>query len=251
MIGGLQQSWRSWAPAALTLAGIALGLWAAIEEASLTRFANRDAAALVNGQPIPREDVDRAFVSLSSDRRTPMTAEDRARVLERLIEDELLAQRAVAMGLASSDPNARKVLVRSLIDSIVLTQEPLNDMALEAFYNANQNLFVSPPMLSVAGAEGPVPGLPSTPMTVDKLKDYLGAGAEALLPLSPGQTAGPFKFAGQSFTLRVSARSGGAPLTFAEARPQVAARAQAERDGRRLRDYLDGLKRRAAIERFE
>jgi hypothetical protein len=106
-------------------------------------------------------------------------------------------------------------------------------------------------MLSVEGVEGPVPGLPSTPMTIDKLKDYLGAGAEALLPLAPGQTAGPFKLAGQGFTLRVTARAGGEPLDFAAARAQVLARAQAERDGRRLRDYLDGLKRRAAIERFE
>jgi hypothetical protein len=251
MIARALQEWRRWTPAALTVAGIIFGLWAAIDEAAWARFANRDAAALVNGQPIARDDLDRAFVSLSSDRRTPMTAQDRARVLERLIEDELLAQRAVALGLASSDPNARKVLVRSLIDSVVLTQEPPDEAALKAYFDANPSLFVSPPLIAVAGVEGPVAGLPTTPMTLDKLKDYLGAGAEALLPLTPGQTAGPFQFAGRTFSLRVVARTGGAPLAFAAARDQVLARYQNERNGQRLRDYLDTLKRRAAIERFE
>lgn len=251
MIPNLLQRWRSWTPPALTVVGIVLGLWAAIDEAKLTRFAHRDAAALVNGQPISRDDVDRAFVSLSTDRRTPLTQDDRAKVLERLIEDELLAQRAVALGLASSDPNARKVLVRSLIDSIVLTQEPLAEADLRRFYEANRSVFVSPPVLTVTGVEGAVPGLPATGMTIDKLKDYVGAGAEALLPLDVGQTAGPFRFAGQSFTLRVVAREGGAPLDYTAAREQVLARAQTERDGKRLRDYLEGLKRRAAIERFE
>jgi hypothetical protein len=244
-------SWRVWAPAALTIAGLCLGMAASIQEVRLQRLAHGDAAAFVNGQPIMSDDVERALASMGADRRAALTQADRRKVLERLIEDELLAQRAVALGLPVSDPNARKVLIRGLIDSLVATAPAPTGDELRRYYNANPGLFREADLISVAPEGGPVRGLPATPMTIDKLKDYLGGGAEALAAVPVGGTAGPFSFAGQSFRVRVTARIGGGSPPFDQARDAVLTQYIAVRDGQRLRSYIDSLKRTAKIERVE
>lgn len=245
------QNWRIWAPAALTLAGLCLGLIASIQEIRLQRLAHGDAAAFVNGQPIARDDVERALASFGADKRAQLTREDRDKVLERLIEDELLAQRAVSLGLAATDPNARKVLIRGLIDSLVAAAPPPSEAELRAFFEANADLFRGAEMIAVAPVQGASRGLPASAMTIDKLKDYLGEAAEGLREVPVGGVAGPFRFAGQDFTLRVVSRSGGAPTTFEASREAVTARFVVERDGRRVRAYLESLKRAAKIERAE
>jgi hypothetical protein len=235
----------------LTVAGLALGLAASVQEFRLQRLTHGDAAALVNGHPIARDDVERALASAGADRRAQLTAQDREKALERLIEDELLAQRAVALGLPITDPNARKVLIRGLIDSVVAAAPEPTDAELRSFFAANAALFQAADLISVAPVERAVPGLPGTPMTIAKLKDYLGAQAETLASLPPGGVGGPFRFAGESFTLRVTARQGGGAATFEASREAVRARFIVERDGRRLRAYLESLKRAARIERIE
>jgi hypothetical protein len=247
----MNADWRQWAPAALTVAGLAIGMAASIQEIRLQRLAYGDAAALVNGHPIARDDVERALASAGADRRAQLTRQDRDKVLERLIEDELLAQRAVALGLPITDQNARKVLIRGLIDSVVAAAPEPSEAELRAYFSAHPALFRTADMISVAPVERAVPGLPSTPMTITKLKDYLGAEAETLAALQTGATGGPFRFAGQTFTVRITARQGGGDATYDAVRETVRARFIVERDGRRLRSYLDSLKRAAKIERIE
>jgi hypothetical protein len=243
--------WRRWAPTALTAAGLILGLVASIQEFQLQRLAHGDAVALVNGQPIARDDLDRALAAMGADRRAQLTRQDRDNVLERLIEDELLAQRAVSLGLPVSDPNARKVLIRGLVDSLVATAPEPSDDAVRAYFDANPGLFRAPDMISVAPVGEAVPGLPTTPMTVAKLKDYLGGDAEKLAALSVGATSGPFRFAGRSFEVRITARQGGDTADFTRVRDAVRARLIVDRDGKRLRSYIDSLKRAAKVERTE
>lgn len=245
------ETWRIWAPSVLTVTGLGLGLIASIQEFRFQRLTHGDAAAFVNGQPIGRDDVERALASFGADKRAQLTREDRNKVLERLIEDELLAQRAVSLGLPASDPNARKVLIRGLIDSLVATAPPPTEAELRQYFEANTGLFRGAEMFVVTPIEGAARQLPSSAMTIDKLKDYLGEEAESLRGVPAGGVAGPFAFAGQEFKLRVVSRSGGATTSFDAAREAVSARYIVERDGRRLRAYLESLKRAAKIERAE
>jgi hypothetical protein len=242
--------WKDWLPAALTVAGLGIGLAASIRELNLQRFAHGDAAALVNGRPIAQEDVERALASVGADRRAELTRADRQKVLERLIEDELLAQRAIALGLPETDPNARKVMVRALIDSLTATAPAPSEMELRTYFDANKDLFRSSDLISIEPVEGNVRGLPSTPMTIDKLKDYLGGSAEVLADTPQGGSAGPFTFAGQQFHVRVTARLGGQDQPFEQARDNVLNHYVVLRDGKRLRSYIDSLKRSAKIERI-
>lgn len=250
MILRLLADWRRWTPGALTFAGIVLGLLAAVQDLRVQSVLHGDAAAIVNGHPIMREDLERALAQVGSDRRAALTSTDRLKVLDRLIEDELLAQRAVALGLAVSDPNARKVLIRGLIDSVIAPADEPTEAELRSYFESHREMFRIPGTISVAPIPaGAAPGLPTTAMTLDKLKDYLGSDADQLAPLVQGARAGPFKFAGATFDLIVTARRGGALQTFEAARPQVLARYALDRDAQRVRNYLEGLKRAAKIER--
>jgi hypothetical protein len=78
--------------------------------------------ARVNGRPVLREEFERAFSLVAGDRREPPNATDRARVLERLIDEELLVQHALASGLLGPDAGidgraVRDVVVRTMVET--------------------------------------------------------------------------------------------------------------------------------------
>ena len=58
-----------------------------------------DVVAKVNGVPVRRDDYLRAVAALASDRRNPLDDADRRYVLDRLIDEELFVQHALALGL--------------------------------------------------------------------------------------------------------------------------------------------------------
>jgi hypothetical protein len=249
MISSVMATWRDWVPGAAAFLGLCLGLVSAVEDLRLQRLSYAGAAAAVNGRVVAQEDVDRALATLAQDTRSPLTAQDRMLVLDRLIDDELLAQKALSLGLGASDPNARKILIRSLIDSLIAASPPPSDAELRAFHARNPALFARPVLLTVeTRGERALPG---SPMTIEKLKDYLGESAETLRSAKPGEVRGPFVFAGAEVFLTIIRRDGGNALPFEAARPEVEARYVLERDGQRVRDYLAGLRRAAQIERFE
>lgn len=126
--------------------GAALGLLlatAGIVETAPGRGVPEDAAALVNGVPIRSSSYERALAALARDSREPLSADDREHVLDRLIEEELLVQRAQALGLDRSDPVVRNTLVSAMIESIVAgvgQQEP-DPEEVERFYRENREFF--------------------------------------------------------------------------------------------------------------
>jgi parvulin-like peptidyl-prolyl isomerase len=111
-----------------------------------------DAVALVNGQPIQTEDYARVLAGLGSDRRGGrLEADDRQLVLDRLIEESLLVQRGLELGLPWRDPKVRKDIIASVVDAVVADRAPAapSDAAVAAFYDANRALFARPGRLRV------------------------------------------------------------------------------------------------------
>lgn len=130
--------------------GASVGLAAAA--ASLIEVRARDAAlptavaASVNGHPIRIEDVERAWAALASDRRAPLTDTDRRFVLDRMIEEELLVQHALALGLPRSDRRVRSDLVSAVMGSLVASAdgyEP-SEGEIEQFYAEHAAFFARP-----------------------------------------------------------------------------------------------------------
>ena len=245
------------------------------------------AVARVNGTVIRSEDLERLLAGLASDRRTPPTAADRALVLDRLIEEELLVQHALALGLAKSDRRVRADLVSAVLGSLAAANDGWapDEEEVARFYAENRDYFAGPGRLRVrqvfvaidgAGEEAAreraaraterlragepieavradlgsaeVAPLPDALLPPAKLREYLGPSALlAALDLAPGQASAPVRSAQGWHVLSLVEREAGGAPPLAEIAPQVRAELRRREDDRVLREQLDQLRADADI----
>lgn len=129
--------------------GAALGLaFATTDLLSIERTPTIPAGAVasVNGTPIREEDYARAVSALASDRRSPLEDADRSHVLDRLIDEELLVQRGLDLGLAKRDRRVRADIVAAMLDAVTSeakTTEP-DDEEVAAFFETERDYFARP-----------------------------------------------------------------------------------------------------------
>lgn len=105
-----------------------------------------DAAARVGEHTILRADYERVLAGVENDRRNPIDAATRRRVLDRMIDEELLVQHALDLGLAEVDRRVRGELTSGLIDSIVgeANAEVASDEEVARHYKENIDFFTRP-----------------------------------------------------------------------------------------------------------
>jgi len=134
----------------LLLAGAAIGLALAtmglLERREGPRTLAADAAAIVGDRTIRTVDYRRVLAGVENDLRSPVDDAMRRRVLDRMIDEELLVQRALALGLAAIDRRVRGDLTSGLIDSIVSeadAEEP-DESAIAKHYEENVDFFTRP-----------------------------------------------------------------------------------------------------------
>jgi hypothetical protein len=101
------------------------------------------AAAVVDGTVIEDEAFERAVDLLAADSKNPIGEEDRRHVLDRMIEEELLVQRARELGIDEHDRRVRSLLVSAMIDSILADAQPAEPTREEVaqFYRENGGYF--------------------------------------------------------------------------------------------------------------
>jgi hypothetical protein len=111
-----------------------------------------DAAVRVNGTELAQARYDQLVEALAADRREPLGERERAHVLDRMIDEELLVQRGLAMGLARHDRRVRSDLVAAMIEHATSTAEPgePDTATLREFYGENASYFASAPRLRVS-----------------------------------------------------------------------------------------------------
>ena len=109
------------------------------------------AAARVNGELIRSEDYERMLAGVAQDRRDDVDTAQRRHVLDRLIDEELLVQRGVELGLPRRDRKVRADLTTAVIASIVADTEDIQPTSaqLQAFYDENRSFFTRPGRLRV------------------------------------------------------------------------------------------------------
>lgn len=248
------------------------------------------AIALVNGVPLPRESFDRFVTAVAAERgEAALPPEERERLLERMLDEELLLQRALALGLARHEPTARRAIVQALVASVAGEAEEREprDAELRAFYEAEPERFLRPgaltldvafvsqrdrsereareraaeiarrlragePFDDVVRALGDVAMVPypGGPLPPSTLRRYLGpTAADAALGLEPGDVSAPLRGSDGFRVLVLRGRSDGAAAPYAEIREQVRAEYLRTRGEQALTDYLAELRAEATISR--
>jgi parvulin-like peptidyl-prolyl isomerase len=278
--GARRPGWRS---GTLLAAGAAVGLvaalWGALGQPGLG-LPGHEAIASVDGVDVSRADYERALGALAADKRTPLTTADARRALDRLIDEELLVQRGLDLGLGTSDLAVRKAVVEAMVQFAVAEtagRKPGDD-ELRAYYAGRPGLVRTAPQVRVrvvsfpsrdqasvdvmraalraakdfdaaarsAGGEAVI--VPDMLLPAQKLGDYAGpAVRDAAVALKPGEAAGPIDAGGvPTFVLLLEKREVSAP-PFEAVRDVVAEEWRRRQAETALDEYLAGLRRRAKI----
>jgi peptidylprolyl isomerase len=268
--------------------GIGLAAFGIARSGRVDAAPPRGAIAAVNGEPISAESFRRFADAIAAERRAEsLSPEDRRRLLERMIDEELLFQRGVALGLARHEPSARRAIVSAVIAALTSdaeAEEP-SEQALRAFHAEAPERFTRPGRLALDaafvavrdGAESaaweraaeiarrlrtgeafaavdaaladrsPAP-LPAGPLALETLRQYLGpTAAAAAEQLAPGAISDPIRGAGGYHVLLLRERTPGEVAAYDEIRPQVRVEYLRTQGERALRATLDELRADAAI----
>ncbi len=252
------------------LLGLALAVHGIVGPARST--VPKGAVAMVGDVPISVEDYTRALAAVASDRRTAIDPALQRHVLDRLVDEELLVQAALANGIALRDPTLRGQIAAAMIDAIIGAKTAPSDDVLRAYLASHATAFARNGRVRVealwfdrkaralaartrllAGekvldADPPALVVPSGAIPQVKLSDYLGpvvAGAVAVLP--PGGITEPIESAGGVWVVRLVERVDGELPPFESVREQVLADYRREQDDEALRRFLERRRRETRV----
>jgi hypothetical protein len=131
--------------------GAALGLILAVSgalEPLRWRTASLPAGvvARVNDEMIAADELAIGLQAVAADRRDALTPDDRTRVLDRLMDEALLVQRGVAIGLVESDRTVRRSIAEAMIESVIVDSKSagISDTVLRAFHAEHPARFQRP-----------------------------------------------------------------------------------------------------------
>jgi len=241
---------RPWLLAVGMLVGAALAVYF-IVRLPARRDPTADAVAWVSERPISRASFENALQAVASDRKGgALRADDRARVLERLIDQELLIDRAVELGLHERDPQIRNQLVTAMIDFLVRRAEDeaaeASETELRAFYQREAFRFERRAQYRVA-VEGAAVPLPGGWLLDKEIEQRLGPSAArqvAALGIGESATIGE----GESpYTMRLLERREAEQVPFEEAREAVEAAYARDRSEAAVREFLELARKRTDI----
>ena len=227
------------------------------------------AVASVNGVTIGRDVFDRAAERLGTANIDP------ERLLLRLIDDELLVQRGVALGMTESDTAVRDAIVNSLVASVTAEADAANpdDAVLNKYLADNAARFSYTAKLHVqawqtdvepvaqqfvsalrSGDEAtpgediqPMPDLPDGLMSVDMLRNYLGPAITAAAAEMPDGSSAVFARRGRWLVIRVVSKERTAVTDLEAIRNRVLLDYRRTLADEMLADYVERLRDRAEI----
>ncbi len=134
------------AQAIAAIAGLLLALSGAIVAPPRGADAAGAVVACVNDVPIREAALERALGRSKPEGKNQADPMLRTSLIDRLVDEELLVQRASEVGLVASDRGVRKALARAAIDAAVrdASAHAPSESELRAFHAANTPLFASP-----------------------------------------------------------------------------------------------------------
>ena len=263
--------------------GISLAIFSSIQDTNFE--VDNNWVARVGDIEISREKYLLQLEGLNLDKRAPLKEEDRAFVLERMIEEELLIQRAKDLGMFSTNTMIRGAIVQQMINMIISENslDIVSTSQLKEFYEANKGFFTSADRLRLkqiyfsdekggaleraqnaylylvqgnnldvidSKSDESALEVPNTLMTLSKVREYIGPSLMQLAKmLKPGEFTSPKKVIGGYKIIVLLERRDASPPDFKEIRDRVKSEYQKRKDDEAIRDYLNKLKKWYEIDR--
>ena len=263
--------------------GISLAIFSSIQDTNFE--VDNNWVARVGDIEISREKYLLQLEGLNLDKRAPLKEEDRAFVLERMIEEELLIQRAKDLGMFSTNTMIRGAIVQQMINMIISENslDIVSTSQLKEFYEENKGFFTSADRLRLkqiyfsdekggaleraqnaylylvqgnnldvidSKSDESALEVPNTLMTLSKVREYIGPSLMQIAKmLKPGEFTSPKKVIGGYKIIVLLERRDASPPDFKEIRDRVKSEYQKRKDDEALRDYLNKLKKWYEIER--
>jgi hypothetical protein len=247
---------------------------------------SRNIIALVNGRPIDRNVFETMYSALNDERtRGDRPAVDADTVLARMIEEELLVQRAVELGLPYSDKITRGYLIQNMLNLISKEASNLtpDTIVLKKFYDQNQAQFTKSARIAVQfsytrgedeisrqkaigrktawesmngtaflDADDLPLSIPKGYLSFTNLANYIGTVyAEQFSALAVGELSDPVPYLKGWLTGKVIGRKQTPPPEFEAIEKQVLMAYRKARADDAVKEYLEDLKRSAEIEEYE
>jgi len=259
-----------------SLAGLIMAGYGLLRQADVGSDLPVSALARVNDVLISRDNYERALARLADESTDALTLERRAWMLERLIEEELLVQRGLELGMARSDGAVRNAIVNSLIASVTGEADAANptDEQLEQHLADNAARFSFVDKVAVEGwqsddeavAQGfatmlrdtndpvttdeirKIPDLPAALMPIENLRDYLGPGIAAATVELPIGSSAVFARRGRWIVVRVLKKESEVVTDLSSIRNQVIIDYRRSLADETLQRYLDDLRNKAKVD---
>ncbi len=102
----------------LLICGSILGILVAASDPYVSVTDDTTVVAWVNDTAIGKAQYNQALVLYSQEKRSTASAQDRTLVLDRLIEEELLVQKAISDGALRNNLSVRQRTLQTMLDSI-------------------------------------------------------------------------------------------------------------------------------------
>ena len=230
--------------------------------------------ARVNDVMIGRDAYDRAISRATNYAGEPVDGDD-AMLLQRLIDEELLIQRGIELGMTQSDLAVRQAVIDSLIASITAEADAasptdaelmqhladnadrfsyISKVAAEAWQTDDESVaqdFIAALRANDSAAPRDdiqrMPDLPSGPMSLEILATYLGPGiAAAVAEMPPGGSA-VFARRGRWLIVRINDKERSALTDLGSIRNRVLIDYRRNLADQTLIRYLEDLRQRADI----
>ena len=177
--------------------------------------------AKIDERAISKDRYETYLESIAQSRKTGLIDSDPENILERMIDEELLIQRGIDLGLIENDSEIRSIIIQKMITSIISDTNDLtvSQTDLEKFYSLNKDLFTPSPKLHLIKlsfdannkdhaikardflikgdlvkarslAENEVISLPNTLLPTMKIREYIGPFlTQAALGLEEGEVS--------------------------------------------------------------
>lgn len=263
---------------AVLLGAAMLGLGAAFVEAVFFKPLPPASVASVNGKGIAENEFQHVLSVVGQGRTKALSERERGELLSRMIDNELLLQKANQLGLAQTHPAMRRALIEAMIEFVLDRAEktPPRDEVLRSFYKKHKSWFQISERLQVqrlyftlenktqvaraiAQIKKGVPFSkiksdevaqpPNYPVPLETLAQYLGGDMVAIAQkMKEGSVSAPIETLRGIFLLRLNKRLPAQSPAFDKVKEQVARQYMRYQDEQALQDYIKELRATARIQ---